>query len=64
MLKGVSGWKGSSPGNKRGCTVAANVQSLPGTAGLAVTMSKLNSISRGKDVGRNLNQIKLKAINA
>ena len=56
--------EGNNEGDARRCTVAVNTQAPRGMAGLTITASKYNSISRGKDVVRNLNQIKIKTIKA
>lgn len=66
------GWEGSlctrlersNDGNASGYAVAVNTRPPRGMAGLTITTSKHNSVSRGKDVGRNLNQIKIKTIKA
>lgn len=51
-------------GDARGCAVTVNMQLPRGVAGLTITTSKHNSVSRGKDVVRNLNQIKIKIVKA
>lgn len=51
-------------GDARGCAVTVNMQLPRGMAGLTITTSKHNSVSRGKDVVRNLNQIKIKIVKA